>query len=226
MPALPTVTKTIKVQLGFLLNPGLSGSRFFINYTGGPPTAADLATYAEDVSGAWNSHLKTYQTTGWSLQNVVCTDLDSSTGARGEWTGDIAGTDDGGDPSAGICTVIDFVILNRYRGGKPRIYLPIGTPNWNENAQTWTDAFVTDVNTGWDNFISELEGIELSSFSANAQVNVPYYKGYNTSTPPWRGPGFKYPPKLQSSPVTPEVIQSVSTRQRIGSQRRRLSAAA
>ena len=225
MPALPTVTKTIKVALGFDLDLGSGGSRFFVSYTGGTPTVADLNSFASAVSGAWGTHMKSLQCSAFSLNQVTCEDLNTTSGNLGSWGGSVAGTSSDVYLAASTCAVIDMKISRRYRGGKPRLYLPIGVWGDTDGAQVWGTTFQTNVDSQFPAFIAEVVGESYASFSASELVNVSYYSGVNTSTPPWRGPGYKYPPKVRTGPITPDEIVSVGIRPTIGSQRRRLTTA-
>jgi hypothetical protein len=224
MPALPTVTKTIKVSLGFDLDAGLSGSRFFISYTGGPPVSADLVTFAGAVAASFNTRLCPQMANQFSLISVGATDLDSSLGSFGEWTGSHSGTLGTSLNPAQCCVVIDFKIARRYRGGKPRIYLPLGDNNELTTAQLWASGFVTTVDGAWGALITDIQALSYGSFTPAYHVNAAYYKGVYTTSPPWRGPGYKYPPKPVAGPVSPDIITTHAVRQVVGTQRRRLTA--
>lgn len=226
MPALPTVTKTIRASLNFNLDPGLSGCRFYISYTGGPPSASDLNGFAGTIVTSWATHFSAAMSNNYALESVSCQDLDTTSGNFGQNTTVEGGTHVSPSLGAATCTVIDFVIARHYRGGKPKIFLPIGTQADVGNQQTWTGTFVSAQNANWGNFITDILAAHPGSFTPNNHVSVSYYSGYNTSTPPWRGPGFKYPPKLRTGPIAPDLVTTHLTRQRMGTQRRRLSAAA
>lgn len=224
MPALPPVTKTIRVNMGWSVEGASVGSRFFIQYTGGPPATPDLTTFAGLVSTEYGSNLAQYGWTPFVLTSVECTDLDTALGNVGVVAVSVAGTNADGGLALGSCTVVDFKIDRRYRGGKPRIYLPLGTVEYLSTYQKWTTGYVSDMDSSWGSFIAALLAASYTSFVPAQHVNVSYYHGYNESIPPWRGPGYKYPPMVRTGPITPDSIITHSTRQTIGSQRRRLTA--
>lgn len=222
MPPLPTVTNTIRVHAGFTQDTGASGSRMFFTYTGGPPTSTDLTSMAASIAGFWNTLLCPYMVDSSTLVEIGCTDLNVTSGAQGIWSGSHNGGMTGALLPASAAAVIDFKILRRYRGGKPRIYLPAPDATALANEQQWTNTFQGNLHTAFNTFISDVTGLSYTSFTVQAHANVSYYSGVYTTTPPWRGPGYKYPPKPRSSPVTPDAVIATLVRPTVGSQRRRL----
>ena len=69
-------------------------------------------------------------------------------------------------------------------------------------------------------FFTAIEALSVGSMGTLAHVLLSYYSGYSTTTPPWRGPGFKYPPKYRSAAQL-MTVECYSTKAVIGSQRRR-----
>lgn len=223
MPALPNVPGVIRTHI--ILGDetqGQAGSRFFIQYTGGPPSSADMVALATSVSAAFGSHLAPLYASPNAVGDITCEDLSSSTGAVGTFASSVTGSRSGTELPANCTAQIAFQISRRYRGGKPRIYLPLGVEGDLNDKASWDNTFIGLVNAGWSAFMVEILATSGLGISLVNHVNVSYYSGPNTSTPPWRGPGFKYPPKLRTTPVIDQIV-SHSLSPKIGSQRRRLS---
>ena len=202
-----------------------AGSRFYVSYSGGPPNSTDLNTLATLVKNAWVTNMAPVVYEAESLQGVICTDLSSDTGAVGNWAGSENGTLSAGE---GLTSTTSMVMNHHtgvhYRGGHPRTYLRVGAASGTclVSANEWQTAFQTSVLDGWEAWIAAILAISDISITITNIVNVSYYSGYNTTSPPWRGPGYKYPPKLRDTPRV-EIIGSTTTAAKLGSQRRRLN---
>lgn len=201
------------------------GSRFYLNYAAaGPATGADLTTLAGDIATAYNTHLVGLWAVNFTLDEVDVLDISTETGNAGTWTGSDAGSRVGSTLPDNCATNVEFDIAERYRGGKPRIYLPPGVTTDMATVSTWNTTFINLVNTDVALAFSEITAVSLSSLGTLSHVMLSYYKGYNTSTPPWRGPGFKYPPKYRSPNAVSVPVIGYACKAVIGSQRRRRTA--
>lgn len=223
MPALPQVMKTIKISLGWTLDGSPAGSRFFMSYTGGPPTTTDLTTFCGAIATQYSASFAGFFPTSTILTSVQAEDLNTSSGALGVVAVSVPGVNGGTALTANATLDVDFKIDRRYRGGHPRISFPAAAQDYLATNQKWGSTVIGDMNSDWGAFIVYLQSLSYTSFVPVDHVSVPYYKGVYTTTPPWRGPGFKYPPKPQTSPVTPDLVVSHSARTIVGSQRRRLT---
>lgn len=222
MPALPTVTNTVRIDLEFSDGTDTHiGTRFFFSYSGSSPSNTDCTNFAATAFSAASSNLMPQAHNDVALIGATCTDLNTTSGGQGIHSGSTAGSGGTTILPAGACFLINYEIARRYRGGKPRSYMPIGTGGDLTNPGAWSTGAVSAVTTAVINFIAALVGATEGSTTLAAHVNVSYYSGVNTSTPPWRGPGFRYPPKLRTGPITPDLITSVAANQKPGSQRRR-----
>jgi hypothetical protein len=222
--ATPPVAQAVRARLDYTESDNfLGGSRFFLTYTGSAPTGANLNTLAGDIEAAWVSHLAPLVNEDFTLSEIDCLDLSSDTGASGYWSGSEAGSRSGAVIPANCCTNIEFDIARRYRGGKPRMYLPAGVQGDLEDVGHWSGSFITAVNSGIGAFFSELEGLSIGAMGTLAHANISFYHGVNTSSPPWRGPGYKYPPKYRDT-VLIDPVASYATKGVVGSQRRRRTA--
>ena len=115
---------------------------------------------------------------------------------------------------------VEYDIARRYRGGKPRMFLPPGVVGNTANSSQWSGTFISDVNAAVVAFIDEIEALSIGAMGTLAHVNLSYYSGYNTASPPWRGPGFKYPP-LYRDAAKLDTVEGYACKAVIGSQKRR-----
>jgi hypothetical protein len=223
-PPLPD-NPTIRVRTIFSSGgSGELGSRFYLNYTGGPASGADLTTLAGDIETAYATHLVGLWAVNFTLTEIDCLDITTEMGNSGTWTGTEAGSRTGSTLPDQCCTNVEFDVAERYRGGKPRIYLPPGVSGDLATVSTYSSDFVDLVNTDMALAFAEITGLSVGSLGTLTHVLLSYYKGYNTSTPPWRGPGFKYPPKYRSPNAISMDIKGYACKRIIGSQRRRRTA--
>lgn len=223
MPALPDVPQVIRIDLQHSEDADpLLDNRTFWRYTGGAPADADLDSLASSLAGGWASILAPLAPTSVKLDGIVCTDLTSPTSARGSWTGSHFGTRSGTRPFINTCALLNFQIGRRYRGGKPRTYNPWGTDTDLATSQEWATEFVTEVNTDWTTWASEITGSSAGPATLGAQCNVSYYHGFasvqNPVTLRWRNI-----PTPRSTAVT-DNITGHSCNQLVASQRRRVRA--
>ncbi len=221
MPPLPTVPGVLKTTLGWTYDstPGLETIMHF-QYSGGPPSAADCVTLAAGISAAFASTLKGELITQNTLASVTVLDLASSTGKQGETTTPVVGTRTGGPTMLNVCALINHQIARRYRGGKPKSFMPLGSETDTNTPNTWSSTFVSAVNSNFANFITDCVALTSGSTDITSFCSVSYYQGYNTPT---TGPSgrVKQTLKLRTSPVVDPVVQSVCN-PRYGQQRRRL----
>lgn len=200
--------------------PGEGSIRFYIGYSGSAPSGANCVTLAGDIADAWNSHLVPLMPDYFTLNEVDVLDIATDSGASGQVEVTHAG-DRGGTVIPDQCALnIEYGIARRYRGGKPRSFLPPGVAEDTETASTWTSSYLSEAASGIEEFFSAFLGDTVGSMGTLTHLNLSYYKGKATSSPPWRGPGFKYPPAYRatalSDPITGYFPKTV-----IGSQKRR-----
>lgn len=198
------------------------GNRLHFTYTGGPPSAADCLSIGNAVSAAVGSHLVSLLSSSYELFEVEVTDLSSSTGAQNTSTTAQVGTRAGAPGPASLCALMDHHILRRYRGGKPRTYLPFGVDGDITNERTWATAFATAMATGWSGFIAACLAITGGTTAIANFVQVSYFQSFTAVTDPITG-RTKDKPKLRVGGPVVDVITSSTLRPELGSQRRRLN---
>lgn len=223
MPALPDAPNVIRISLEYNTGGALrAGNRFFMQYSGGPPSAAQLNSMATDVSGLFGDDLAALMNSDYSLVGVTCTDLTSDTSAEGSWTGSVPGTRSGSATAASVndAATQNFTIARRYRGGKPKTFWPFGVEGDYQTVATWTASFVSAVEAAWATFLAGLLAITGAGCTLTTHVNVSYYSGFasveNPVTKRWRNI-----PTPRSGDAVVDTITGNSVSATIGSQRRR-----
>ena len=221
MPPLPPVYNTLDVSLQFTDGDALTASsHVFLNYTGGPPAAADCITFGNDVATSFDGSINLALSDQVALVGVIVTDLSMPSGARGEAVVNLPGHNASPLLTNGACFNIAAKINRRYRGGKPKVFIPGVMASQVANGVTLDPVSQSGMTTSWNDFIAELGGKVLPTFTTGASVNISYYSGFtavqNPLTKRWRNvPTLRGVPLVD--PIDTWVCQSV-----LGSQRRRL----
>lgn len=220
MPALPAAPGVLKVVMPVAMASDPTAlSRIFIKYTGTAPTAAQLVTFADAVSTAWNTNLASLETSQDVFGPVFVEDLSSSTGAVGTGTTTHAGTRAGVSLPDGVCVNIQFQIARRYRGGKPKIFQHFGMGADLANNGTWGSVFIGAVSTGWTAFQAAVLAAVWTGGGTLSQVNVSYFSGFTVVTNPITHRARNVP-TLRGAPVI-DTITGFAVEVGVASQRRR-----
>lgn len=201
---------------------GEGGDRLFFSYTGGPPTPGDLTSAATTIATAWGTDIAPLCGSGVVLTEVDILDIASHTGNSAVHAASIAGTRGATNLTDNTCFNLEFGIARRYRGGKPRIYLPAGVEADLLDASKWGAGFMNTVQTDFTSFITAVKAISLPSLAIANHVNLSYYQGFhnvtNSSGRTRAAPTYRSPNAIHDN------IQSYIPKQVVGSQRRRRTA--
>lgn len=209
MAPLPPVASVVKCNLNWQIDNNLKAeSIFYFSYTGSAPSTAACIAIAATVQGAAATDMKALLNSSNAIGQAVILDLATSSGASGAGGTTETGTRSGAGNVASACMVINHSIARRYRGGKPRTYIPAGVDGDLNSGGTWTSAFQTACGTDFGNFITNALTASSGGCSLSEHVNVSYY----------------HAGVLRSTPVV-DVITASTPRARIGSQRRRMKTA-
>lgn len=198
-----------------------AGSRFYLSYSGSAPTGANCATLASDVASAWATDMASLVTAEWSLVEVDVLDIATNSGLSGQWTGTHAGTRTGPTLPLQCATNIEYNISRRYRGGKPRMFLPPGAEADLTNQAHYNSTYVTAVNTGIAAFMAALEALSIGAMGTLAHVNLSYYSGFRNIT---NSSGRERAVPVYRPTALHDVISGYSCKTLVGSQRRRRTA--
>lgn len=198
------------------------GSRFYLSYTGAAPTAGNCVTLGNDIASAWNTRLPGFIYSLISLTEVDVLDIATDSGAFGTVSVSHPGTLDGATLTANAATNIEFDLARRYRGGKPRMFLPPPDGTVLASIDKYTTDFVTAVNTGIAEFFSDIEALSVGSMGTLQHVNVSYYSGFTNVT---NSSGrTRAAPKYRTPSAKVDPITGYATKALVGSQRRRRTA--
>jgi hypothetical protein len=192
---------------------------YYMQYTGTPPDNAQLITLAGVVATSWGTEFGPLTNTDCELTSVEVTDLSSSTAAQGTADVAVGGSRTGGLLPASCCFLVNFSLLRRYRGGKPKIFLPVGSDTDLASPQTWAGGFVTSVVAAWNAVIAATVSAPWTGGVIVGQCNVSYYSG--TLPVPYGNPlRYRNVPQYRAVPLV-NAIAGVSGNNIISSQRRR-----
>lgn len=219
MPALPPVANVLRINLNYTLGSDpLAMNRFFIKYTGTAPSNAALNTFAGTVSSTWLTHMAPIHSSAVTMNLVTVTDLTSPTSGQGSNNATRTGTRVGSGMAGGSSVMIDFHIQRRYRGGKPRIYLPAGVVTDLGTAQAWLAPSVSAFQTAWNNWTNAIIAAPPAGATLTNLVNVSYYSGWEAAE---GSTGRPYAKSKVRTSVTPDDIVQMLVDPRVASQRRR-----
>lgn len=213
----------MRVRLDYTQSDGYDGgSRFYLGYSGSPPTPGNCTTLAGDVEAAWLAHLAALIHPAWALTEVDVLDITTDSGSSGQWTGSEDGSNSGTEFPSQVATNVEYNIARRYRGGKPRMFLPGGTQADGLDAGHWSTDFIDAVNTGITAFFAELEGLSIGAIGTLTHVNLSYYQGFTNVT---NSSGrTRAAPKYRTAALV-DTVESYSCKATMGSQKRRRNAA-
>jgi len=201
-------------------NGNLLGSRFFLQYAGAAPTAGNCITIAGDIEAAWLAHLAPLINEAYAIAEVDVLDIATYTGASGQWTGNVNGTESSAQIPANVAVNIEYSIARRYRGGKPRMFMPAPGQAALNDVANWTTDYKDSVNTGVAAFFTAVEAIAVGAVGALTHVNLSYYQGFKNIT---NSSGRERAVPTYRDTALIDTITAYSCKALVGSQRRRRS---
>jgi hypothetical protein len=197
------------------------GSRFYLGFSGAAPSAANCLTLATDIATAQASHLAPYCYSLIALTEVDVLDISTDSGAHGTYVCDNAGGLSGGALTANAAVNVEFQIARRYRGGKPRMFLPPPDDSAILSIDKWSTTFTGNVQTAFAAFMSQIEALTIGSMGTLTHVNLSYYQGFKNIT---NSSGRERAAPTYRTTALLDTITGYSVKQTVGSQRRRRSA--
>lgn len=220
-PPLPA-SPCLRVKLDYLNGDGSeAGSRFYLSYAGAAPTAGNCITLATDIAAAWNTNIAPQISNFWSLQEVDVLDLASLSGSSGIVAVSHQGSNGSNLVPASVAVNVEFDIARRYRGGKPRMFLPPGDASQLANGGRWSNDYVTAVNAALTAFMAEIQALSVGAVGALAHVNLSYYSGFKNVT---NSSGRERAVPLYRDTALLDSVSSYACKAVVGSQRRRRTA--
>lgn len=181
MPALPDVPQVLRITLQLSNSAAAREARVreFWQYTGGPPTDANLDTLATALQTAWGTHIKPVTHQDWSLLDVEIIDLTSPTAAQGLGSGGVqAGSLTGKALPIPAALLWEGKVHRRYRGGHPRGYWPMGDSTYTTDGERWDATPLANMESDINAYHAVVAGASVGSGTMVGRVNVSYYEGF------------------------------------------------
>jgi hypothetical protein len=179
-----------------------------------------MTTFAGAVGTAWVNTLAPMAYSATVLVEVDVQDVGPNSLGSGVGSMSHPGTRSGFACNANVCALLHFSVARRYRGGKPKMFLPYGTTADQADNRSWVPGFVSGMATAWDSFITSIQGSAWTGGTIGSQANVSYYAGFHSvQYPPSNR--YKNVPTPRGTPIV-EAITGVTCATVFGSQRRRL----
>ena len=218
MPALPSIPNALKISLLWSISSDVNArTGLFFAYSGSAPNNAACNAFASAAFAAWGAFGQDWDV-DTSLTGVECVDLSSASGGVGIHSASVPGNLNA--PISGASSLlVNYQIARRYRGGRPRSYLPWGDQTKVGNRQTWDATWVSTVTTHVEDAIAGIVGQTSGGTTITNHVNVSYYDGFTVVTSPTTGRARNVP-KLRTTPLV-DAIVGLSLSTRIANQRRR-----
>jgi len=131
------------------------------------------------------------------------------------------GTATGGELPISCCVLVNYTIPIRYRGGKPRSYVPGGTDSQTTNGRQWVSTFPALFLTAWKTVINAVVANSVA-LTGVTHASVQYFKGAEPESNPGTWKPANQPKPLVPPQSYPVIAYAVNPT--IGTQRRRLTA--
>jgi hypothetical protein len=220
MPTPPNVPNVIRWRiLGTLQNLAPWGIRLYSAYTGTTPTSAAILSLAETVVASWTNRIGAYQSNDVFTLQCIGNDLSSDTGASATADTDNSGGVADGSIDNQIAAVVKHVIARRYRGGKPKTFVPGIAASYQADQSHWTTALANDLGSAFAAFNTDIAGMSADGCDLSGLVNVSFYTGFTTPKNEETG-RYRNVPTYRAVPLI-DTVTSFSCDTLFGSQRRR-----
>ncbi|MBA0083754.1 MAG: hypothetical protein HRJ53_02045, partial [Acidobacteria bacterium Pan2503] len=116
---------------------------------------------------------------------------------------------------------VEFNIARRYRGGKPRIYLPPGGGGDLVDNAHWSSSFISTTNTNVAGFFGAIEALSVGAIGTLAHVLLSYFHGFTNETD---SSGRAEAVPNYKATATHDVVTGYSAKSLVSTQRRRRTA--
>lgn len=219
MPALPDVPQVIKARLHYDVGTDAQAVNIVhLKYSGAAPSPADMNTYCTSFNALTAAEWPIYQDSETTYLGIDVVDLTTPTSSAGAAGTSVVGTRAGSLLSASACVLIDYPIGRRYRGGKPRTYLPWGTSNDLDTRQTWSSP--ATFHTGWSAIVNAfLAAGPIGSAVVLGLVSVSYYGPPNRTITGSTG-RVRTVSTVRAAPIV-DALSTFNVSAKVASQRRR-----
>lgn len=185
MTSRPPVPNTAKFTLDWQGPDGVRAANIFYGLISGP-MLANLSAATVAVGANTIAHLLPLVASSWNLE--------SCTGAANDGTEDVSvetintpgGVTDANALSPQVAAVVSWLILARYRGGHPRLYLP-GIPTNAVDAgggRLWSNTFITALDDGATAWLADINATPLEGGAFVSIGTIAYFRHNAPLVPP------------------------------------------
>jgi hypothetical protein len=186
MPPLPDAAKVLRVAVEYGVEFQTNVNVFHMRYSGAGNNQTDLDVMTTTIYDAAQAFLLPLQDVDSVSQQIVVTDLTSSTALTSQISRTNPGTHSGGMTPANCALCVSWKIHRRYRGGHPRTYvggIPISaylderafTTTYVALAHTRASTFISDIAVAGEGAYGTLEFGNLSYFSGGSARVTPVF---------------------------------------------------
>lgn len=182
MPALPFVANTAKVIATYTDDDAhFSKNIFHYQWGSGVSSVADMQALAAAVYEALQDNWVNQPVTDANLTIIGCdaTDLSSGSAPHGTYSESSSGGGTGQSP-AQTAALISWLINRRYRGGKPRTYLPGPVAQDYATPGTWDAGVLAAVLATANALRTAVPATSFPNIGNVHLVNVSYYSGFHS----------------------------------------------
>jgi hypothetical protein len=219
----PTPSGVIRVRLIHEQpNADHVGTHHDLAYSGSAPSSANLVSIANEVVSVYTTHLQSFLNASALLATVECVDLANPSTPSGVTSPALAGTRSGTAVPNNIAAGMVFEVARRYRGSRPKAFLPFFSDSDMSGTISWLTSSVTALSTAWGAYTSGLFGYTAGGCTIGAPVGVSYYSGKIANPNP--NSRSRFIPSPRAVPLV-QTVTSQACQTRFYSQRRRLTAA-
>jgi hypothetical protein len=215
LPA-PNPTPSGVIKVSFTHGNGSFSLKFA--YSGSTPSAGDLTTLAGVISTAYAGTLAGLLASEFALIKTEVLDLANPGHPAGINETVVDGTRSGTPAPNQVAALMDFTIGRRYRGSKPKAFMPFGVESDFATPIQWTTDFATEVDSTFGNFVDDIGGTTFGGSTVGTQVSVSYFDGKTVNPNP--SSSRRFVPTPRGTPVVDPVLNA-QLRVLFGSQRRR-----
>jgi len=177
MPALPPVSQVLKLTLHWDDGSDMAAATILHwQYLGGAPTSAQINTFCTNFNALTAAEWPIVLDADSKYLGIDVIDLSSSTSGAGSAATSVNGARGTAILGAGSAVLAHYSIGRRYRGGKPRSYLPWGVSDDLSSRQTWGGAAVTSFTTTWAAILNAVPAAgPIGAAALVSQCVVSYY---------------------------------------------------
>lgn len=219
MPALPSPGKVLKLIWQWSNQGRNCVNVTYAEYPGAGDNVSDLISVVDQIYPILVATFVPLINNAWHLDGVTAVDLQTPTSPTASHVHTTPGGEGGPSLPVDVALGITWSILRRYRGGRPRIYLPSPGNSALETTHSWHSTVVDAFNLAAATFLTEMAGVTSTAYGPLTPASISYHAGFtNITLPSGRETSRSV---VRPVPVV-DIIKGALADTRLWSQRRRL----